>query len=421
MIEIEGQTDNYAPGSFRGIPFWMPQADDETGRRAKRFFFPGQDTTAFQDLGAFDGPINVTGFVIGDDFVDQMAQLKAAFRTAGPGLLVHPWLGQINVVLTEPVKVQWQVTEQRVARFTATFAPYFPPQPPVADTVGATSAAVEDVNDDSGTLIGVVLAPATLTLALVDATEGVCAVLGTIWAVAAAVTGTIAAAVAIGAAVLGTVETFTLDDTYAGAVYAAIAAPSAAIVVTSETLLPAAIGPGDLVPTSITVDPRVTTAAILAAQCQILALATAQAAVLPLVLAAAAIAVSDAVSASQDIVFSSQEDATTWLATLTSAIDATALLAEHVAPSQPLAAGTVWRDLQAMRGAVAANINAVIGSLPVVQDVTLTSAVPVWLIVQGLYGDTPGNMLAAYNDIVARNVIANPSLTGPGEIEALVA
>ena len=55
------------------------------------------------------------------------------------------------------------------------------------------------------------------------------------------------------------------------------------------------------------------------------------------------------------------------------------------------------------------------------QTLTLLGTTPVWLIAQGLVGDTPDQVLATYQDLVTRNAIAHPALAGPGAIEALVA
>ena len=62
---------------------------------------------------------------------------------------------------------------------------------------------------------------------------------------------------------------------------------------------------------------------------------------------------------------------------------------------------------------------AVIGRLPAVVAFTSPAPVPVWLIAQHLSGDTPGDLVATYLDIVGRNNIAHPALAPAGALEVL--
>jgi prophage DNA circulation protein len=426
MIGTEDIFESLIPASFRGIPFWMIDSRLTVGRRVQAFLFPGRDDRVYEDLGAFDGPISITGVLVGDDFVSQAQDMRAAMRAPGSAQLLHPWLGELTVILKEPGTVSFDQTTLRLARIEMSIELFTPDDPPAADTLSAVNDDIEDLQTQAGSLIAAVLAPAALTLAAISVVETVCGQVAGIFTTVAAAVGAVASAVAADVALLGSAALVGADAIATPAAVAALlAAPVADIVGTSVTLLPAAIGPGDAAPPTATQDPRQTTAMLLSAVTQIVALTGgASGAAAPAVavsLAAAAYAAAGAVDAASDIVYTSQQDAQASLASLLAGIDAVATLAVSLAPSLPAAAGTVWRSTQRLRAAVAADINAQIGRLPVVQSFTLAATMPVWLVAQALVGDTPAQLAATYADLIARNNVVNPAAIGPGTIEALVA
>src|SRR5882757_9166886 len=101
-MDIIGLANSLLDATFRGIPFSILDSRHEVGRRLQRFLFPGRDESAFQDLGAADGSIRITGLISGDDYVHQAQRLHTAFRLPGPATLVHPWLGDLVVLLEKP-------------------------------------------------------------------------------------------------------------------------------------------------------------------------------------------------------------------------------------------------------------------------------------------------------------------------------
>lgn len=419
MIDIQGLFDSLLDASWRGLTFAMPDSRHGAGRRLLRTLFPGRDGKASQDLGPIDAPLQIRGLVVGDDYVHRARRLEAAFRTAGPGLLVHPWLGEVLVILTEPAIFTFTQGELRAVRFQASFEFYNPRKPPPADTLSKLLDAWEDLQAEARALLAAVLAPIALTLAAIGAVESFCSqvvgvfdqVVGVDNALADAARAPVAGYAAIGA--------LPVDATYPGAVAAVLAAPSAAISATSASVLPSAIGPGDLPTATAPIDAAISTAALLTANALTVALGTNTSPTGALALAQAALILADAISASSDLTFASQQEAEAWLARLLAAIDATAALAITTAANQQLAAALVWRSLQRLRAAVAADIGNIIGRLPKVQIITLNDTMPVWLVAQSLAGDTPSKVLAMYSDLVSRNAIAHPAMAGPGDIEAL--
>lgn len=109
------------PASFRGVPFWVLDADHEAGRRMATVFFPGRDGAWHDDLGLHTGPISLNALVIGDDYIQQANRLQGALNTPGPGTLVHPWLGEKWVVCNTPANINYSSKNLRVVTFDLTF------------------------------------------------------------------------------------------------------------------------------------------------------------------------------------------------------------------------------------------------------------------------------------------------------------
>lgn len=84
------------PTSFKGVPFWAQRDDLEAGRRLDVVEPPGSDTPFIEDLGARRQPVGISGYVIGDPSVAQMAALIAVCSQAGAGVLVLPTDGPLT-------------------------------------------------------------------------------------------------------------------------------------------------------------------------------------------------------------------------------------------------------------------------------------------------------------------------------------
>ena len=87
------------PASWRGIPFVVERDEGEFGRRIAEHEYPFRDTIWPEDLGRAPRRIEVSGFIIGDDVIAQKERMIAAAEQKGPGILIHPSLGQLTVTL----------------------------------------------------------------------------------------------------------------------------------------------------------------------------------------------------------------------------------------------------------------------------------------------------------------------------------
>jgi prophage DNA circulation protein len=113
------------PASFNGAGFYVEADVKAGGRRNVRHEFPKRDTPYTEDMGRRVRRFVITGYVIqnrsnGFDYTVPRDALIAALETEGPGLLIHPTLGQDLVV-----QDTYQVTERQerggMAEFEMTF------------------------------------------------------------------------------------------------------------------------------------------------------------------------------------------------------------------------------------------------------------------------------------------------------------
>ncbi|HEX3809610.1 MAG TPA: DNA circularization N-terminal domain-containing protein [Rhizomicrobium sp.] len=97
-------SDLLQPASFRGVPFAVLTGDLEGGRRNAVHQYPRRDVPWIEDLGRGTRKIVIVGFLVafdlitgGGEVISQREQLLGALEAGGPGTLIHPTLGQLNV------------------------------------------------------------------------------------------------------------------------------------------------------------------------------------------------------------------------------------------------------------------------------------------------------------------------------------
>ncbi|WP_163371081.1 DNA circularization protein [Endozoicomonas acroporae] len=104
------------PGSFRGVPFFVRSADDGGGRRRAQHIYAGREEPWSEDMGRKQKEYTLTVFCIGTDYFSQRDALETALNVPGPGLLVHPWRGELYV--TVDYRVQHSTEDGGMCTFT---------------------------------------------------------------------------------------------------------------------------------------------------------------------------------------------------------------------------------------------------------------------------------------------------------------
>jgi prophage DNA circulation protein len=92
-----GWRDNYRAASFRGVSFFVESADSTHGRRQAVHEHAQRDVPYTEDLGRKAREFSVSGYLIGVEYQTQRDELIKACETAGPGVLIHPYRGEMTV------------------------------------------------------------------------------------------------------------------------------------------------------------------------------------------------------------------------------------------------------------------------------------------------------------------------------------
>ena len=90
--------DRLRPGSFRGVPFFIDVSSFTGGRRVQLHEFLQRDNSFAEDLGKVTPTFKVEGHILGD-YWDQKNALLRAVEKQGPGELIHPYFGTVQVQL----------------------------------------------------------------------------------------------------------------------------------------------------------------------------------------------------------------------------------------------------------------------------------------------------------------------------------
>ena len=113
--------DRLLPASFRGASFKIQRhSATPAGRRLAVHEYPGEDEPYPEDLGHRASTYQVNGYVIGADYHIERDALVRACDQAGPGSLVHPYLGTLRVACEE-CRVDESAEEGRIARVSMRF------------------------------------------------------------------------------------------------------------------------------------------------------------------------------------------------------------------------------------------------------------------------------------------------------------
>lgn len=87
--------------SFRGAPFEATASSPTFGRRVQVHVYPGQDRPFTEDTGRRPREFHLSAVIVGDDYLERRDRLIAACEKPGPGTLVHPLYGEVEVLCTE--------------------------------------------------------------------------------------------------------------------------------------------------------------------------------------------------------------------------------------------------------------------------------------------------------------------------------
>ena len=99
------EAERTRPASFRELEFQALELAHGGGNALVVDKIPESDDHVVGELGNEPDSFRMRGFVHGDDYLDQLGNLEAAFRKRGAGTLVHPWRGTLDVFVRK-----WETT-----------------------------------------------------------------------------------------------------------------------------------------------------------------------------------------------------------------------------------------------------------------------------------------------------------------------
>ncbi|WP_028008685.1 DNA circularization protein [Solimonas flava] len=140
--------DSLQRGSFRGAPFEIDSASKRAGRKSVTHEYPQSDRNENEDLGRGPRRFSLELFVVGPDYMSGRDALEAALEAPGPGELVHPYRGRLQVSLDGDYSCTESSREGGMATFSVSFVLDDGVTRPASsiDTQALTQALAADAN-----------------------------------------------------------------------------------------------------------------------------------------------------------------------------------------------------------------------------------------------------------------------------------
>ncbi|WP_270817296.1 DNA circularization protein [Aeromonas sp. Y318-3] len=133
--------DRLQAASFRGVAFKVDGDDLQIGRRTVVHEYPGRDTPSVEDMGRETREYAITAYLIGPDFIAERDRLIAALEQVGPGELVSPWYGRMNVVVMGKQRISHSKKDGRMCVVSFTFVESGEDEWPTATPLGSSLLA----------------------------------------------------------------------------------------------------------------------------------------------------------------------------------------------------------------------------------------------------------------------------------------
>jgi prophage DNA circulation protein len=89
--------DRLVPASFRGVEFHVELGALSGGRRVVMHEFAKREEPYAEDMGRRARRYPVTGYLVSPEYIFDRDDLIEALEEEGPGVLVHPTLGEFEV------------------------------------------------------------------------------------------------------------------------------------------------------------------------------------------------------------------------------------------------------------------------------------------------------------------------------------
>ncbi|EHS51488.1 DNA circulation family protein [Rhizobium sp. PDO1-076] len=397
------------PGSYRGRTLHFLDTSTEVGRRVLEYLFPGVDAAAYDDFGVLPAYITIDALIIGDDYKAQVKSLQRAFETAGPGQLIHPWLGPMSVILEEPASIAFSSKELRVARINVRVkrvragSGLSSVVSGLTDSIAGLSSAAELLT----ALVGTKVLSSVRTAAVNRSARVVTSIVSNMTAPADSLKLLPQIRSALAATVPGTPAAF---DAWI----------KTARDILNAVVVEPAVAPMSTAAPQPTAEARISVASTLAQGLNLAASSAPSDTDAALFIYASARMLAAAAQQSAYAQFESRRDAAGYRSMMTAALGTLVDRAEDLgAETYQSASSDLIRAARRVSAALVIDINEVIGRLPDVLTFSADNDQDAWQVAQHIAGDAPERIEDVYLDIVARNRPRHPAIIESGTIEAL--
>ncbi|MGV1900652.1 DNA circularization N-terminal domain-containing protein [Agrobacterium sp. 22-3674b3] len=410
LLDSLNSAEGLLPGVFRSIPISIVDVSSDHGRRVLEYLFPGVDPAAYDDFGVGPSGISIEALYVGDDYRVRAKLLSKAFETPGPALLIHPWLGPMQVIMEEPAQIRFSERELRVFRVSARFK-----RAPSSSISGFSGGLLPSALSSFTSAVTSLAASIALTVISSARTSATIRSRRIASSVADAITARPDARSAVSqirsALAASSPSSPVAFDTWASSAASVIAQTiEVPAVAPATTFLPAKPSAQALMSAGLSIATGLLTEA-----------GKAPSAIDALLLAGAAgqfIAATAEQSSYADFV--SRQEALRYRSSMTSALASLVDQVEQQAPDTMQAASSALSSAaRSLTAAIVSDLNEVIGRLPSVRRLSVSRDTDTWLVAQHLSGDTPALIETVYTDLVARNDPSHPAQLPAGVVEFL--
>jgi prophage DNA circulation protein len=140
--------DQYQSATFRGVPFSVHESKTTGGRRVALHEYPQRNLPYAEDLGRKARGYELEALIVGADYFAGRDRLIAALEQRGPGLLIHPYLGRMQIQIQE-FRLSESTAQGGIASFHLQFVEAGAATQP--DATPDTAAAVDVKSSDTNT------------------------------------------------------------------------------------------------------------------------------------------------------------------------------------------------------------------------------------------------------------------------------
>jgi prophage DNA circulation protein len=113
--------DDIQDASFRGVPFSVDKDQTKGGRHVAHHTYVKRNKGYPEDMGRKDRGYHFDAYTLGDDAFAARDALIAALEDDGPGTLIHPTMGTMQVQVEDWTVAEDLVKEMRICRFSLAF------------------------------------------------------------------------------------------------------------------------------------------------------------------------------------------------------------------------------------------------------------------------------------------------------------